>query len=93
MERVKLSAFFAIFLLISLIFYIPNSSASEELTGGIAPIHLNMKEASDLTPETWGDVTKEAMKDNPPRSWSSYPLDQGRVGNGKVLGLGLQLME
>ncbi|MEC7976976.1 MAG: hypothetical protein VX129_03150 [Candidatus Thermoplasmatota archaeon] len=86
MERVKLSAFFAIFLLISMIFYIPNSSASEELTGGIAPIHLNMKEASDLTPETWGDVTKEAMKDNPPRSWSSYPLDQGRSREWKSIG-------
>ena len=85
-ERVKLSVIFAIFLLISMIFYIPNSSASDELTGGMAPIHLNMKEASDLSPETWGDITKEAMKDNPPRSWSSYPLDQGRGREWKSIG-------
>jgi len=71
-----------------MIFYIPNSSASEELTGGMAPIHLNMKEASDLSPETWGDITKEAVKDNPPRSWSSTPgtADQLRTREWKDVG-------
>ena len=61
------------------IFFIPASKADEELTGGMEHIHLNMKEANDLSPETWGDNTKEAIKENPPRSWTSYPLDAGRT--------------
>ena len=69
-----------------MIFFVPNSTASEGLTGGIAPIHLNMKEAADLSPETWGEITKEATKDNPPRSWTSQLLDQGRIREWKNVG-------
>ena len=61
------------------LFFVPNTEAEAVLTGGMEPIHLNMKEASDLSPETWGDETHEAIKENPPRSWSSYPLDAGRT--------------
>jgi hypothetical protein len=45
-----------------------------------------MKEASDLSPETWGDNTREAVKDNPPRSYTSYPLDGGRTKEWKDVG-------
>ena len=86
MNKNNITAIVAMILLISMIFFIPNSTANEELTGGMAPVHLNMKEASDLSPETWGDLSKEAMKDNPPRSWSSYPLDQGRSREWKSVG-------
>ena len=60
------------------IFFIPASKADEELTGGMEHIHLNMKEANDLSPETWGDNTKEAIKENPPRSWENFI--SGEVG-------------
>ena len=70
MSRKLLSFTFAFAFLFLSLFLIPNSEAEEVLTGGSEHIHLNMKEASDLSPETWGDITKEAVKENPPRSWS-----------------------
>ena len=86
MEKNNIFAIIATILLTSVIFFVPNSAASEELTGGMAPIHLNMKEAANLSPETWGDLTKEATKDNPPRSWTSQLLDQGRTREWKDVG-------
>ena len=69
------------------IFFVPASKADEELTGGMEPIHLNMKEVSDLSPETWGDETKEAIKENPPRSWTSTtPFDSTRTREWKDVG-------
>lgn len=67
-------------------FLIPVSKAEEGLIGGMEHIHLNMKEANDLSPETWGDETHEAIKENPPRSWTSYPLDAGRTREWKDVG-------
>jgi len=71
-----------------MIFFVPNSAASEELTGGMAPVHLNMKEASGISAETWGDISKEAVKDNPPRAWTSTPgtADQLRTREWKNIG-------
>ena len=58
------------------LFLVPTTGAESGLTGGMQPIHLNMKEASDLSPETWGDNTRAAIKEKPPRSWpSSTPGD------------------
>ena len=68
------------------LFLVPNTEAESGLTGGMQPIHLNMKEASDLSPETWGDNTRAAVKEKPPRSWSSYPLDSGRTREWKDVG-------
>ena len=69
------------------IFFIPASKADEGLTGGMEHIHLNMKEASDLSPETWGDETREAIKENPPRSWTSTtPFDSTRTREWKDVG-------
>ena len=69
------------------IFFIPTSTADEALTGGMEHIHLNMKEANDLSPETWGDSTKEAIKENPPRSWTSTtPFDSTRTREWKDVG-------
>ena len=86
MEKNNIFAIITTILLTSVIFFIPNSAASEELTGGMSPVHLNMKEAADLSPETWGETTKEATKDNPPRSWTSQLLDQGRIREWKNVG-------
>ena len=62
------------------LFFVPNTEAEATLTGGREHIHLNMKEASDLSPETWGDNTREAIKENPPRSWTSTtPFDSTRT--------------
>ncbi|SVD53345.1 uncharacterized protein METZ01_LOCUS406199, partial [marine metagenome] len=68
------------------LFLVPNTEAEATLTGGREHIHLNMKEASDLSPETWGDNTREATKENPPRSCTSYPLDGGRTKEWKDVG-------
>ena len=68
------------------LFLVPNTEAEATLTGGREPIHLNMKEASDLSPETWGDNTREAVKDNPPRSYSSGILDTTRTREWKDVG-------
>ena len=73
------------FLLMAL-FIIPNTEAEMALIGGREHIHLNMKEASDLSPETWGDNTREAIKDNPPRSYSSGILDTTRTREWKDVG-------
>jgi len=73
------------FLLMAL-FLVPNTEAEATLTGGREHIHLNMKEASDLSPETWGDNTREAVKDNPPRSWSSATADFTRTREWKDVG-------
>jgi len=73
------------FLLMAL-FLVPNTEAEATLTGGREHIHLNMKEASDLSPETWGDNTREAIKDNPPRSYSSGILDTTRTREWKDVG-------
>ena len=51
------------------LFLIPNTGADAALTGDMQHIHFNMKEMDDLSPETWGDNTREAIKENPPRSW------------------------
>ncbi len=68
------------------LFLVPNTEAETVLTGGREHIHLNMKEASDLSPETWGDNTREAIKDNPPRSYSSGILDTTRTREWKDVG-------
>ena len=68
------------------LFLVPNTEAEATLTGGREHIHLNMKEASDLSPETWGDNTREAIKDNPPRSYSSGILDTTRTREWKDVG-------
>ena len=73
------------FLLMALLI-IPNTEAEMTLTGGREHIHLNMKEASDLSPETWGDNTREAIKENPPRSYSSGILDTTRTREWKDVG-------
>ena len=66
---------------------VPNTEAESGLTGGIQTIHLNMKEASDLSPETWGDNTRAAIKEKPPRSWqSSTPGDLTRGREWKDVG-------
>ena len=65
---------------------VPNTAAESGLTGGMQTIHLNMKEASDLSPETWGDNTREAIKENPPRSYSSGILDTTRTREWKDVG-------
>jgi len=87
-EKNNIFAIIATILLTSVIFFIPNSAASEELTGGMAPVHLNMKEASGISAETWGDISREAVKDNPPRSWTSTPgsADQLRTREWKNIG-------
>ena len=78
---------FAFAFLFSSLFFIPNSEAEELLTGGSEHIHLNMKDASDFSPETWGDTTKEAIKENPPRSWTSTsPFDSTRTREWKDVG-------
>ena len=46
---------------------VPNTVAESGLTGEMQTIHLNMKEASDLSPETWGDNTRAAINEKPPR--------------------------
>ena len=88
MEKNNIFAIIATILLTSVIFFVPNSTANEELTGGMAPVHLNMKEASGISAETWGDISREAVKDNPPRSWTSTPgtADQLRTREWKDVG-------
>jgi len=83
------------------LFFVPNTEAETVLTGGTEHIHLNMKEMNDLSPETWGDNTREAIKENPPRSWENFISgDVGRTrewkdvgtwttANGNVFDLGL----
>jgi len=69
------------------LFLVPNTEAESGLTGGIQAVHLNMKEASDLSPETWGDNTRAAVKEKPPRSWqSSTPGDLTRGREWKSVG-------
>ena len=69
------------------LFLVPTTGAESGLTGGMQPIHLNMKEASDLSPETWGDNTRAAIKEKPPRSWqSSTPGDLTRGREWKDVG-------
>ena len=68
------------------LFLVPSTGAETTLIGGREHIHLNMKEASDLSPETWGDNTREAVKDNPPRSWSSQTADFTRTREWKDVG-------
>ena len=70
------------------LFLVPNTEAESGLTGGMQPIHLNMKEASDLSPETWGDNTRAAVKEKPPRSWqSTTPGDLTRGREWKTVGI------
>ena len=74
------------FLLMAL-FLVPNTEAEVALTGGTEHIHLNMKEMDDLSPETWGDNTREAIKENPPRSWEDDPTGLlGRTREWKDVG-------
>jgi len=74
------------FLLMTL-FIIPDTEAETTLTGGQEHIHLNMKEMDDLSPETWGDNNREAIKENPPRSWEDDPTGfLGRTREWKDIG-------
>ena len=73
------------FLSMSLIF-IPNTEAETTLTGNMEHIHLNMKESNDLSPETWGDNTREAVMDNPPRAYTSQTADFTRTREWKDVG-------
>ncbi len=88
------------FLLMTL-FIIPDTEAETTLTGGQEHIHHNMKEMDDLSSETWGDNNREAIKENPPRSWEDDPTgffgrtrewkDVGTwtTANGNVFDIGL----
>jgi len=83
------------------LFIIPNTEAESGLTGNMNHIHLNMKEMDDLSPETWGDNNREAIKENPPKSYEDDPTgllgrtrewkDVGTwtAANGNALDLGL----
>ena len=74
------------FLLMTIVI-IPTTEAETVLTGGTEHIHLNMKEMNDLSPETWGDNTREAIKENPPRSWENFISgDVGRTREWKDVG-------
>ena len=68
------------------LFILPNVVAESGLTGNMEPIHLNMKESNDLSPETWGDNTREAVMDNPPRSYTSQTADFTRTREWKDVG-------
>jgi len=69
------------------LFLVPNTEAEATLTGGREHIHFNMKEMDDLSPETWGDNTREAIKENPPRSWEDDPTGLlGRTREWKDVG-------
>jgi hypothetical protein len=83
------------------LFIIPDTEAETTLTGGQEHIHHNMKEMDDLSSETWGDNNREAIKENPPRSWEDDPTgffgrtrewkDVGTwtTANGNVFDIGL----
>ena len=74
------------FLSMTLLF-VPNTEAETTLTGGQEHIHLNMKEMDGLSTETWGDNTREAIKENPPRSWENFISgDVGRTREWKDVG-------
>jgi len=53
-------------------------SATTSVVGEEAPktsdIHLNLKEGSEFSPETKGDPEEEAVRQKPPRSWTSNGL-------------------
>ena len=69
------------------LFFVPNTKAEAVLTGGMEHINLNMKEMDDLSPETWGDNTREAIKENPPRSYENDPTGLlGRTREWKDVG-------
>ena len=69
------------------LFLVPNTGADDALTGDMQHIHFNMKEMDDLSPETWGDNTREAIKENPPRSWEDDPTGLlGRTREWKDVG-------
>ena len=69
------------------LFLIPNTGADAALIGDMQHIHFNMKEMDDLSPETWGDNTREAIKENPPRSWEDDPTGLlGRTREWKDVG-------
>ena len=69
------------------LFFVPNTEAEAVLTGGMEHINLNMKEMNDLSPETWGDNTREAIKENPPRSYENDPTGLlGRTREWKDVG-------
>ena len=73
--------------LLMILFIIPDTEAETTLTGGQEHIHLNMKEMDDLSPETWGDNNREAIKENPPRSWEDDPTGfLGRTREWKDVG-------
>jgi len=75
-----------IFVLTAL-FFVPNTKAETVLTGGMEHINLNMKEMDDLSPETWGDNTREAIKENPPSSYENDPTGLlGRTREWKDVG-------
>ena len=87
MYRKGLSLICAFMFLSMALLLVPNTEAESGLTGGVQTIHLNMKEASDLSPETWGDNTRAAIKEKPPRSWqSSTPGDLTRGREWKDVG-------
>ena len=80
MLRKGITLICALMFLSMALFLVPNTEAESGLTGGRQPVHLNMKEANDLSPETWGDNTREAIMDKPPRSWSAYTTPFGEPG-------------
>ena len=66
---------------------LPNTGAESGLTGGMNHIHLNMKEMDDLSPETWGDNNRGAIKENPPQSYEDDPTGLlGRTREWKDVG-------
>ena len=62
------------------------AGAQGELSDLKSPVHLNLKEAAGLSPETIGDRGQEAIEETPPRSYTSYPLDAGRTREWKEVG-------
>ena len=87
MLRKGITLICALMFLSMALFLVPNTEAESGLTGGRQPVHLNMKEANDLSPETWGDNTRAAIKEKPPRSWqSSTPGDLTRGREWKSVG-------
>jgi len=51
----------------------PTQAEEQEPQGDVAPIHLNLKESQELSPETKGNPEDEAVVAQPPQSHESTP--------------------
>ena len=87
MKRRLASIICVLIFVLTALFFVPNTKAETVLTGGMEHINLNMKEMDDLSPETWGDNTREAIKENPPSSYENDPTGLlGRTREWKDVG-------